>query len=226
MKKYRYFTRGVSLLALSALLCAAFASCRTVTTDRTPGGSPSPVSETANRTASPEETESETPEEQDPDLCSHENTKKIGDLEPTCTVEGYKNRLECVDCGAVLDQTGEILPALGHKFEGRKCRYCGKNEPSLMFEGVFEGSEVTYRMYDDGELALSGRGPTPSMSENENGFFFRYSRFVKSIVVYSGVTSIGDSLLRGLKDVTEISISSSVKRIGDRAFDGWSLKTL
>ncbi len=164
-------------------------------------------------------------EEEEP-WCAHRNTKKISDKNPTCTEEGYEDRLKCKDCGAILENTGRILTACGHRYEDRQCIYCEKNEPTLILEGVFEGSAVKWQLFDDGELSVSGKGRIPDMPENENSYFFRYNKFVKSIVIYNGITEIGNNVFRNLKDVVEISIASSVYKIGDRSFDGWSLKTL
>lgn len=197
------------VLSLSLLLLAA---C-TKRTGTTPSVSQNPT----NSLVSPTEIE---------EGCAHKHTKKVSSVSPTCTTEGYTDRLKCTDCGAVLDTTGRILPAYGHVYEGRKCKYCDKNEPSLIIEGNFAGSAVKWQIFDDGELAISGVGAIPDMPDNENSFFYKYNKHITSIVIYDGVTEIGNNVFRNLKDVTVISVASSVVKIGDHSFDGWSLKTL
>ena len=158
--------------------------------------------------------------------CGHQNVVAAADQDATCTVDGFKDRLKCADCGAVLDGTGKIIPAYHHVYNNRRCVYCSKNQPSLVTGGQYEHSGVIWQLYDDGELAVSGKGEIPSFPEKENSYFFGYNKAIKSIVVYYGVTSIGDNAFRNLKEVLTVSISSSVRHIGDHAFDGWSLKTL
>lgn len=158
--------------------------------------------------------------------CAHENLTAASDRKATCVCDGYKNRSKCVDCGAILDNTGVIIPAYGHEYKNRKCIYCSKNKPSLAASGQFEGTAILWQLFDDGELAVSGKGEIPSFGTNENGYFFPFNKAVKSIVVYYGVTAVGDNVFRGLKDAAQICVSSSVRKIGDHAFDGWSLKTL
>ena len=192
-----------------------------------PSGTTDPTSP-ADPTSPSEPTPTVTP---DPPVegngwCDHARTELLSDLAPTCTVEGYRNRRKCKDCGEILTTTGEILAACGHVYEGRRCRYCQKNEPTLMLEGTFEGSEVNWRLYDDGELAVSGRGVIPDQPDKENSYFFRYNKFVTSIVIYNGVTAIGNNVFRDLKDVKEINVASSVVKIGNHSFEGWSLATL
>ena len=42
----------------------------------------------------------------------------------------------------MLETTGDVLASYGHEYAGRKCRYCDKNEPSLMLDGTFGDSGV------------------------------------------------------------------------------------
>ena len=158
--------------------------------------------------------------------CAHKNTKKISSKEPTCITEGYSDRLKCKDCGEILDTTGSIQPALGHQYKGQQCIYCDKPEPDVAVEGQFEGTQVFWRLYSDGELEFTGSGATPDFPAGQNSYFYRYNKAVTSIVVYDGITRIGDGLCRVLKEAETISIASSVTEIGDHAFEGWELEEL
>ncbi|MBQ8912393.1 MAG: leucine-rich repeat domain-containing protein [Clostridia bacterium] len=204
---------GLCLLLMALLLV----SCHKPTPTVTPGNS------------TPSFPESGTPSSDTPPVeegCPHHNTKKVADKDPTCIVEGYADRLKCKDCQQVLDTTGRILPALGHQYKNRKCVHCAKFEPDVTVEGTFEGTETYWKLYSDGELEIGGSGKTPDFDENENSYFYRYNKAVTSIVVYDGVTRIGDNLCRVLKEAKTISIASSVTEIGDHAFEGWELSKL
>ena len=218
---------------LLAVLTALLVGCESLPTPTvSPSESETPTSATPTHTPTTETTgdETTTPDGGQSDggvnWCAHEHLTAASDKAATCTTDGYKNRKKCTDCGAVLENTGTVIPAYGHEYNNRKCIYCAKNKPSLVISGQYENSGVIWQLYDDGELAISGKGAVPSFPTEENSYFFGYNKAIKSIVVYNGVTEIGDNAFRNLKDATTISISSTVKSIGDHAFDGWSLKTL
>ena len=208
-------------LALTLL----FTSCaQNATKDPNAQTSPSgPSSDTPSVSPDTSVTELPTPVT---DWCSHPHTEGVAKVNATCTTDGYENRLKCTDCGVILENTGKIIPAYGHQYKDRKCTYCEKAEPSLVVSGQYENSQVVWKLYDDGELAVSGIGVIPDFPADEESYFSGYNKAVHSIVVYNGITSIGDNAFRILKDAETISISSSVRHIGDHAFDGWSLKTL
>ncbi len=81
-----------------------------------------------------------------------------------------------------------------------------------------EGDNVTWVLYDDGELVISGTG------EMDDYHYYTDSPFcysdVKSIVVGDGVTSIGGSAFWYCDDLSSVEISDSVTSIGYRAFNG------
>ncbi|MBP3322261.1 MAG: leucine-rich repeat domain-containing protein [Clostridia bacterium] len=206
------------LLLCLALTLSMIVGCTAKSTTTPPSTTPSTESE-----ASGDES-TDTPEPFPG--CDHKSTQKISDKAATCTVDGYKNKQKCKDCGQILDASGTILPAEGHKYKNRSCIYCDKPEPDVATEGVFEGTDTYWILYTDGELEIGGTGPTPDLAEQEDSYFYKYNKAVTSIVVYHGVTRIGNNLCRVLKEAETISISSSVTEIGDHAFDGWELEKL
>ncbi|MBQ9468196.1 MAG: leucine-rich repeat protein [Clostridia bacterium] len=229
-----FIRRVLPILILTALLTVC-ASCRNTVLPVSPSSetekstetdTPTTPATTDDRPTGHTETPPDDPDGSAVNWCAHENVSAASDKKATCTTDGYKNRKKCRDCGAELDDTGTAIPAYGHEYKNLKCIHCGKNKPSLAASGQFENTGVLWQLFDDGELAVSGNGAIPSFPEFENGYFFPFNKAVKSIVVYSGVTVIGDNVFRGLKDVTTVSIAASVRKIGDHAFDGWSLKTL
>ncbi len=82
--------------------------------------------------------------------CSHPGQIRLSAQEPTCTADGEEGYLVCRDCGEILDDTSDPLPATGHAFgdwmpadEDRHQRVC-KNDPAHIEEG--------YHSWDDGVL--------------------------------------------------------------------------
>lgn len=212
----------------SAILCILLTViflCSSCTSPAVPSVS-TPTSPDHPPVSSADESPSESDHPPVTHWCAHQHTKKIKDLPAECTVDGYADRLQCADCGEILDYTGRILPATGHSYQNRKCANCAKNQPSLVIEGDFENSTVHWAIYDDGEMSVTGKGAIPDFPDEGSSYFFKYNKYIQSIVVYDGITAIGNNVFRGLRDTLTVSISSSVKTIGNHSFEGWSLKTL
>lgn len=209
------FKKILSCSLVLFCLLAALASCK----------KPTPTIYIPSSSA-PEESSPSSSDSIDENTCPHANTKKISDKDASCITEGYEDRLKCKDCDEVLDTTGKIIPAYGHQYKNRKCIYCSKFEPDVAVEGLFEGTNTYWKLYTDGELEIGGTGATPDFKDGENSYFYRYNKAVTSIVVYNGVTRVGDNLCRVLKEAKVISIASSVTEIGNHAFEGWELTTL
>lgn len=210
------FKKSLCLTVCLLLTAATLLSCGRATTAPSLPASPSEDSFSED---DPSKGETETG-------CPHSSTKRIADKDATCTKDGYKDKLKCTDCNETLDASGTVIYAKGHQYKNRSCIYCDKAEPDVATEGVFEGTNTYWKLYTDGELEIGGEGATPDFDEKDNSYFYQYNKAVTSIVVYNGVTRIGDNLCRVLKEAESISISSTVTEIGDHAFDGWELDSL
>ncbi len=88
------------------------------------------------------------------------------------------------------------------------------------------GDNVNWSL-KNGVLTISGKGKM-----NNYGYIadFNNSPFcnrtdIKSVVIKSGVTSVGDTAFDGCKNLKSVTISSSVKTIGNKAFVGCSSLT-
>lgn len=90
-----------------------------------------------------------------------------------------------------------------------------------------DGDNVTWTLYDDGELVISGSGAMAdyyfdsSSSNFEDSKFspwFDYSLQIKEIIITNNVTTIGDYAFAYCFYVTHINIPSNINRIGDFAF--------
>ena len=84
------------------------------------------------------------------------------------------------------------------------------------------GENLTWTLSDDGVLTISGSGAMTDYGPNSEGYdvltpWDAYINDVKSIVISSGVTSIGSRAFAGC-GITSIVIPDSVKTIGKSAF--------
>lgn len=85
---------------------------------------------------------------------------------------------------------------------------------------VNEGKDVTWTLDDKGTLTISGKGDMkPRLFED-----FKDPMSVKKIIVEHGVISIGDFAFSGFQEVRNVTISDSVKIIGEGAFQTCSMK--
>lgn len=56
--------------------------------------------------------------------CGHLHTSIDNKKNPTCTEDGYTDRVICEDCGEVVDP-GKVIPSTGHSYEDGYCTVCG-----------------------------------------------------------------------------------------------------
>ncbi len=81
-----------------------------------------------------------------------------------------------------------------------------------------EGDNVTWTLDDNGTLTISGTGAM----ENHNGSSspFYNNGNIKTVVIGSGVTSVGEYAFNGCEVLTGATIPSGVTSIGHNAFYG------
>lgn len=82
-------------------------------------------------------------------------------------------------------------------------------------------SEVSWALYPDGELRITGSGRMDYMGR-EDSPWYPHRREITSLVVENGVTSIGDSAFYGLEKLETAELADSVTEIGGSAFSGCS----
>ena len=80
------------------------------------------------------------------------------------------------------------------------------------------GENVYWSLSDDGVLTISGKGEMTIYDGEDSPFENRSD--IKSVVIKSGVTSIGDCAFMKCISLTSVTIPSSVTYIGPQVFDG------
>ena len=81
------------------------------------------------------------------------------------------------------------------------------------------GENLTWTLKEDGTLTISGTGEMTDY-EYYSTPWNDYKSKIKKVVIFDGVTSIGNSALEGCTSLTDITIPSSVTSIGNSAIYG------
>mgnify|MGYP003308955558 CR=1 FL=1 len=145
-----------------------------------------------------------------------------GGLSPTCTKGGY-HTVVCSRCDA---QYEEKTAALGHNYQDGYCAKCNEKDPNFDFSC---GNNLTWEIVD-GVLTISGTGAmydyVTGASHIPNTPWFNVSEDITEIVIGSGVTSIGNNAFTYCPNLSRVTISESVNRIGQYAFNNNQLKSV
>lgn len=80
------------------------------------------------------------------------------------------------------------------------------------------GDNVTWVLYEDGELIISGVGAMKTFYYGSYAPWFSYRSSITDIVIENGVTSIGDYAFYSCDKITNFEIPNTVTRIGDYAY--------
>ncbi len=115
-----------------------------------------------------------------------------------CEHEDADSEAGCDKCGSVVAYSGS----------------CGA-----------DGDNVTFELYDDGYLVVSGEGDMYDYANWNESVFKEYDSDIKAVVIEDGVTSIGDYSFDSF-DITDLTIANSVTRIGENAFHGCDVADL
>ncbi len=101
----------------------------------------------------------------------------------------------------------------------------GADETSAATWTKTESDGLTWTLYEDGTLTISGTGTMKDYNSSDNPSPVCNNSKVKKIVIEDGVTSIGDHAFRSCNNLTSITIPDSVTSIGDAAFRSCSSLT-
>ena len=85
------------------------------------------------------------------------------------------------------------------------------------------GTNVTWALFADGTLRISGTGAMDNVQYNyttPTTVFTPYKDRITSIVIEDGVTSVGNTIFYELPNLTSVTLADSVTRIGSYSFYG------
>jgi len=89
------------------------------------------------------------------------------------------------------------------------------------------GSNLTWKLTSDGALTISGSGKMADWGYPKDAPWKYVLRYIKTLVIGNGVTSIGDFAFKNCRSLTSITIPNSLTSIGESAFMGCvELKTI
>lgn len=89
------------------------------------------------------------------------------------------------------------------------------------------GDNVSYDLYEDGRLIISGTGDTYNFASfGPAPWYYSYWSTIKTVIISDGVTSIGDYMFWGCRKLTSVSIPDSVISIGHKAFSSCNLTSV
>ena len=81
------------------------------------------------------------------------------------------------------------------------------------------GENLTWTLDSKGTLTISGTGAMTDYSNDSNAPWFNSRSSIKSVIIESGVTTIGESAFFECISLESVTIPDSVTSIGDYAFE-------
>ena len=77
---------------------------------------------------------------------------------------------------------------------------------------------LSWTLSDAGELVVAGTGDIADMSEGSSEAWRPYKDQIKTLVISTGITGVGDNTFSNCANLTSVLIPDEVKRIGSKAF--------
>ena len=85
------------------------------------------------------------------------------------------------------------------------------------------GSNMTWVLYDNNELVISGTGAMTSYYSNSGSpQWYNYRGIIESVIINEGVTSVGSYAFQNCTAIKSVKLPDSLEQIGDNAFSGCS----
>ena len=113
---------------------------------------------------------------------------------------------------------GEILLYSKESSTGGDNSTGGEDEERTVTDSGTCGDNLTWTLYDDGELVISGTGDMPNWTHSSSAPWDSYQADITSVNIGNNVTSIGNHAFSYCDSLTDVTISGSVTTIGDEAF--------
>ena len=158
---------------------------------------------------------------------NHEHvTELVGATAATCTEDGYTGDEVCSVCGDTITK-GKKIEHFGHNYVNGKCTTCGAIDTDNVIDsgycgGEGDGTNLTWTLYKNGTLEISGKGKMASWFGSSYGSYgaseapwsyhngdYLNKKIVK-IVINDGVTSIGEWAFMGCNNSLSVVIPDSV----------------
>ena len=115
---------------------------------------------------------------------------------------------------------GTVTWKAAHNFVNGTCENCKASEVTIIASGTcgeFGKNNLTWTLYSDGKLILSGTGGMDIGPD-----FDDYKSAIKTVVIEDGVTAVGALAFNSCSNLTSVTIPDSVTSIGGFAFNGCS----
>ena len=110
---------------------------------------------------------------------------------------------------------------------GMLCGSVWAAEPDVIDSGNC-GEKVTWSLNNTGTLTISGTGQMNNYDYEEDSYppWYDYTDSIESVLINSGVTSIGNQAFSGCSLLIAVTIPGSVTTIGDDAFSYCNLESI
>ncbi len=145
---------------------------------------------------------------------SCDNLKKVTILSRTTTFGSYPSFSNLSSSFAIYGYYGSTAQSYAQR--------CGIDFVPLDYGDVVDGgncgTNLTWKLYDNGALVISGTGKMTNWAYFTSAPWFSQSSSVKSITIANGVTSIGDYAFVFCDNLPHMTIPDSVTSIGKGAF--------
>ncbi len=137
-----------------------------------------------------------------------------------CQKSGYY----CSVCKSYLTEGPASADA--HSYENGSCTLCGAEDPDapkILYSGTC-GDNLTWTLDIEGTFIISGTGDMTNYTSSSSVPWYSHRASIKTVMITSGVTSIGKYAFSDCSSLTAITIPDSVTSIGHSAL--WSCSSL
>ena len=80
--------------------------------------------------------------------------------------------------------------------------------------------QIRWTLDKNGVLTVSGTGDMPNYAMHSAPWYSRYYKQIKSVVVESGIRTVGVNAFSGLPNLTTVTFAETVVALGENSFDG------
>ena len=140
-------------------------------------------------------------------VCGHVHTiTLVPAKEPTTTEQGNNAYYTCTSCkGMYKDEKATQITTIE-----------AETLPSLSDNSC--GANLTWAVDENGTLTVSGTGDMADYTYKANAPWYGYREKITSVVVESGVTSIGNYAFYQCTAITDVQLPDGLTQIGEEAF--------